>query len=240
MSRKINSLLNPPATPLLIVVSGPSGAGKDAVLSRMKQSGFPVDYVTTVTTRPRRPTERDKIDYNFISKEDFQGMIARNDLLEWANVYGNGYGVPRLPVKQALERGRDIVVKVDVQGAASIKKILPQAVFIFVTPPSVEELVQRLKQRNTESAFDLDLRTRTAEDEIEKLPLFDYLVFNREGEIDRAVAEIEAIKQEILYAMRQEAQYLNMSERDCLLTFHRQSAVNVTGPAPTHAQMFRK
>lgn len=192
MSRNTDAI-DLPRKPLLIVLSGPSGAGKDAVLGRMRQSGFPIEYVTTMTTRPRRAAEKDRVDYNFISEAEFQAMIARGELLEWAKVYGNWYGVPRKSIRQALERGRDIIVKVDVQGAATIKKVQPQAVFIFVTPPSIEELVQRLKQRNTETTFDLELRTRTAETEVRQLPLFDYLVINRKGEIDRAVAEIEAI-----------------------------------------------
>jgi guanylate kinase len=114
-------------------------------------------------------------------------------LLEWATVYGNWYGVPREPVKRALDRGKDVIVKVDVQGATTIKKILPQAVFIFLAPPSTEELLQRLKQRHTESAAELELRIRTAQEELKKLHLFDYMVFNRRGEIDRAVADILAI-----------------------------------------------
>jgi len=120
-------------------------------------------------------------------------MIERNELLEWATVYGNWYGVPKKPVKQALDAGQDTVVKVDVQGAAAIKKILPEAVFIFLMPPSREELKQRLKQRHTESSVDLDLRIKTAEEELKQLSLFDYVVFNRQGEIDRAVAKIQSI-----------------------------------------------
>ena len=184
---------HPPARPLLIVLSGLSGAGKDAVLSRMRQSGYPLTYITTMTTRPRRTKERDNIDYHFISRERFREMIERGELLEWANVYGNLYGVPKESVKQALDRGQDTIVKVDVQGAAAIKKISPQAVFIFLTPPSIEELVQRLKQRRTESPSDLALRARTAEEELKQLPMFDYIIINRQGEIERAVSEIEAI-----------------------------------------------
>ncbi|MDO8569034.1 MAG: guanylate kinase [Dehalococcoidales bacterium] len=188
-----NSVLDIPRTPLLVILSGPSGAGKDAVLTRMKQSGYPIEFITTVTTRPRRTTERDNIDYRFITTAEFEEMIARNEFLEWANVYGNWYGVPKKAVRQALEKGRDVIVKIDVQGAATIKKIASHAVFIFVTPPTIEELVQRLKQRNTETAFDLELRTKTAETEIKQLPLFDYIVFNRRDEIDKAVADIQAI-----------------------------------------------
>jgi len=184
---------NLPKRPLLFVMSGPSGAGKDAVLTKMKELGCPLEYVVTVTTRPQRDKERNSVDYHFISTERFQEMIERKEFLEWANVYGNWYGVPKEPVKQALDKGQDIIVKVDIEGAATIKKILPQAVFIFLVPPSREELVLRLKQRHTESPFDLALRTKTAEEEIKQLSLFDYIVVNKRDEIDLAVSDIKAI-----------------------------------------------
>ena len=179
--------------PLLIVLSGPSGAGKDAILTRMKELGCPLEYIITVTTRPQRAKERDNVDYHFVSEERFQEMVKKGELLEWANVYGNWYGVPKEPVKQALDRGRDIIVKVDTQGAATIKKNLPQAVFIFLIPPSMEELVLRLKQRQTESPFDLSLRVKIAEEEIKQLSLFDYMVVNKRDRVDLAVADIRAI-----------------------------------------------
>ena len=193
MSRKSQSPLNLPKRPLLIVLSGPSGVGKDAVLTRMRELRYPLEYITTVTTRPRRASERNHIDYHFISAEKFQAMIKHNELLEWANVYGNWYGVLKEPIRQALQRGEDTIVKVDIQGAATIKKILPQAVFIFMMPPSVEELGLRLKQRHGESSFDLDLRIKTAEEEIKQLSLFDYVVFSQRDEIDRVVSDITAI-----------------------------------------------
>jgi guanylate kinase len=120
-------------------------------------------------------------------------MVQNNELLEWANVYGNWYGVPRQPVKEALERGRDTIVKVDTQGAATIKKILPQAVFIFLTPPSLAELDKRLSQRRTESPSDLARRLETAQREIEQLPLFDYIMISNRDELDQALAQIRAI-----------------------------------------------
>jgi guanylate kinase len=184
---------NPPVKPLLIVLSGPSGVGKDAVLARMKESDYPLKYITTLTTRPRRPNERNNIDYHFVSVNRFQKMIEENRLLEWANVYGNWYGVPRDEVKQSLDEGQDVIVKVDIQGAATIRKILPQAVLIFIAPPSVEDLLVRLKQRQTESPSDLELRLKTAEEEMKQLSLFDYVVVNRWGEIDQAVSDIKAI-----------------------------------------------
>jgi guanylate kinase len=182
-----------PSKPLFIVLSGPSGAGKDAVLARMKEMDYPLKYITTLTTRPQRPGEKDTVDYRFVTVKRFQEMIENNELLEQAEVYGNWYGVPKEAVREALSQGQDAAVKVDVQGAAAIKKIMPQAIFIFLMPPSMEELKARLKQRRTESSADLDLRLKTAEEEIKQMPLFDYLVFNRLNEIDRAVAEIEAI-----------------------------------------------
>ena len=193
MKSKSKSSLSSPARPLLIVLSGLSGAGKDAVLDRLKESGFPFEHVTTVTTRPQRANEVDNVDYHFTSKEEFRKMMARNELLEWAHVYDHYYGVPSKPVKQALEEGQDVVVKVDVQGAATIKKILPQAIFIFLTTPSIEEIISRLKQRQTETPEELELRTKTAEEEIKQLPLFDYIVLNRQDELDRAAADIAAI-----------------------------------------------
>lgn len=193
MSHESQPLFSLATKPLLIVLSGPSGAGKDTLLTRMKESGYPLEYITTVTTRAKRAEETDNVDYHFVSARKFQEMIKNNELLEWANVYGNWYGVPRQPVKEALDRGQDIIVKVDTQGAATIKKILPEAVFIFLIPPSMEELVIRLKQRHTESPFNLALRIKTAEEEIKQLPLFDYVVVNKRGKIDQAVSEIKAI-----------------------------------------------
>lgn len=182
-----------PTKPLLIVLSGSSGAGKDALLTKMKESGYPLKYITTVTTRAQRAGEKDNVDYHFISTKKFQEMIKNNELLEWANVYGNWYGVPKQAVKQALERGRDTIVKVDTQGAATIKKIIPEAVFIFLMPPLGEELATRLKQRHTESPSDLALRIETVEEEIKQLPIFDYIVVNRQDKIDLAVSDIKAI-----------------------------------------------
>ena len=193
MSHKSHSPLNLAKKPLFIVLSGPSGVGKDAVLTRMRELNFPLECITTVTTRLRRASERDHIDYHFISAKKFQDMIDHNELLEWANVYGNWYGVPKQPVKQALDQGQDTMVKVDIQGAATIKQILPQAVFIFLMPPSIEELRLRLKQRHNESSFDLSLRTKTAEEEIKQLSLFDYVVLSRRDEIAQAVSDISAI-----------------------------------------------
>ena len=179
--------------PLLIVLSGPSGVGKDAVLSRMKQSTLPLHRVVTATTRPRRANETDGVDYHFLSREEFHKKLREDGFLEWAVVYGNYYGVLKEEIASALSRGVDVAVKVDVQGAATIKKTLPQAVFIFLTPPSMQELEDRLRSRLSESCADLAVRLQTAREEAKSLPLFDYIVVNHRDRLDDAVAQIDAI-----------------------------------------------
>jgi guanylate kinase len=181
------------SSPLLIVLSGPSGVGKDAVLNRLKESGYPLHYVVTLTTRPQRDNEQDMVDYHFVSTDAYRAMLARNELLESANVYGNWYGIPRAAVKEALDRGEDVIIKIDVQGAATIKQTVPEAVFIFLIPPSMEELTTRLTHRLTESPADLALRLETAKEEMQQLSGFDYVVVNHSGELDRVVSSIQAI-----------------------------------------------
>jgi guanylate kinase len=179
--------------PLLIVLSGPSGVGKDSVLARMKKLACPFHYVVTATTRPRRAKEKNGIDYHFLSRQEFEQLIQTGQLIEWAKVYGNYYGVPRNELAQALSQGMDVIMRVDVQGAATLKRILPQAVFIFLLPPSMKDLELRLKRRQSESANDLALRSAKAEEEIEKLPLFDYVVTSHQGKLNDVVAKINAI-----------------------------------------------
>jgi guanylate kinase len=178
---------------LLIVLSGPSGVGKDALLKKMKERKYPFHYVVTITSRPRRKGEMDGVDYRFVSQREFQRMIDDGELLEWANVYGNYYGVPRGEISQALSKGKDVIVKVDVQGAKTIKQILPQAVFIFLRPPSMEELERRLRQRRSESDRDLALRLRKAEEEMKSLPLFDHVLTSHQGKLDEVISQIQAI-----------------------------------------------
>ena len=188
---KLNATLS--AHPLFIVISGFSGVGKDATLDKMKKAGFPFHYVVTATTRPKRPEEKDGVDYHFLSEGKFRQMIKTNQFLEWAKVYGNYYGVPKREIEEALRQGQDTIVKVDVQGAATIKQILPDAVFIFLMAPSTEELANRLKQRHGLHSADLDLRLSKAREEIESLPLFDYVVVSHTNDLDLTVSQINAI-----------------------------------------------
>ena len=183
----------PGSGPLLIVLSGPSGVGKDTVLSRMKEQGRGCHFTVTATTRPRRPMERDGVDYIFHSDQSFREMIDHGELVEWAEVHGYLYGVPRAQVRDAIERGLDVVMKIDVQGAATIREIAADALSIFLSPPSMDELARRLEGRSSETQRDLDIRLRTAEMEMERAGEFDYVVVNATGQIDATIREIEAI-----------------------------------------------
>lgn len=182
-----------PAPPLLVVLSGPSGVGKDAALAELKQLDRDWHFVVTATTRPQRPGERDGEDYIFVDTETFLAMKDRDDLLECAQVYGRWYGVPRSQVLQGFQAGKDVILKIDVQGSETVRRLAPGAVFIFMLPGSFQELRQRLAARMTESSPEMDLRLKTAGEEMKRASEFDYRVVNREGALERAVAEIDAI-----------------------------------------------
>jgi guanylate kinase len=193
MKSNPNSSLLPPVKPLLIVLSGLSGVGKDTVLAELRKTKLTAFISISATTRPRRPDEKDGADYYFVTPEKFQEKVDADQLLEWATVYGHRYGIPREPVRRALESGKDVIVKIDVQGAATIKKKVPQALLIFLITISMEELEKRLKKRHTETAAELELRLKTAKKELDSIPMFDYVVANREGKIKRTIADIIAI-----------------------------------------------
>jgi guanylate kinase len=180
-------------SPLLLVISGPSGVGKDVAIRRLQAQGYPFYFVVTATSRPKRDTEVEGRDYLFVSKADFERMIAEGELLEHAVVYGDYKGIPRRHVRQALESGLDAVVRVDVQGAATLRKMVPDAVFIFLTAASEEELIQRLKHRRTEPPEKLRERIETARREMEQIDQFDYVVVNRDSELDQTARKLLAI-----------------------------------------------
>lgn len=175
----------------LFVISGPSGVGKGTLLARVFKAIPDLVYSISCTTRTARPGERDDVDYRFISDDEFQKRIADDEFLEWAQVHGHCYGTLTADVESALDKGKDIILEIDVQGAAQVKKKLPDAVTVFILPPSVEVLEQRLRGRNTESEQSLQLRLRDARMELECRTDFDYLVVN--DDLDRAAAELESV-----------------------------------------------
>ncbi len=178
---------------LLVVISGPSGVGKDTVLERMKGLGRTWHFVVTATTRPKRTGEKDGVDYIFVTPSQFQELVDEDGLLEHAEVYGRSYGVPRAQVEEALASGRDVIVKPDVQGARTLRAKVPGALLIFLAPPDMDELERRLRDRKSETAEDMDRRIRTATEEMEARPEFDYVVVNHSGRLEETVADIEEI-----------------------------------------------
>ena len=183
--------------PLLIVISGTSGAGKDSVVKalarRMEAQGAPIHFVVTANSRPPRENEVNGVDYIFVSTEEFERMIADGELLEYARVYDQYKGVPKTQVGQAMESGKDVVMRLDVQGAATIRALAPEAILIFITTSSEQELIARLKRRHTEADTQLAVRIQTAREEMRRIPEFDYVVPNVEGRLEETVDVIVSI-----------------------------------------------
>ncbi len=179
--------------PLLVVISGPSGVGKDTVLQHMKDRGLPFHFVVTATTRPKRPNEIEGVDYFFVTREEFERMIEAGELIEHALVYQDLKGIPKQQIREALASGSDAVMRVDVQGAETIRKLYPEALLIFLSTRTEDELIGRLKRRRTESPEELALRLDTARAEYQYLHLFDYCVINADSEVASAVDTILAI-----------------------------------------------
>ncbi len=178
------------SSPLLIVISGPSGVGKDTVIAEMKKRRGNIHHTVTCTTRAIRAGETDGVDYQFVSQEQFKQIANEGGFLEWAEVYGNLYGTPKAQIRQALKKGLDVIAKIDVQGALSIKKIVPDALYIWIGAPSMKKLDERLRKRKTDTAEDIELRIETAHKEMESVHIFDYVVINEEGHSDKAAGQI--------------------------------------------------
>jgi len=173
---------------LLIVISGPSGVGKDTLIKRLLELDRNLRYSVSCTTRPSRPNEVDGVDYTFVTRERFQQLIDEGAFLEYATYNGNLYGTLAERGERARSDGHDIVLKIEVQGAEQVRKRVPDAVFIFVVPPSVDELVRRQVQRNTESSQDMTARRLIATREMEHSSRYDHVVVN--DELERAVAQV--------------------------------------------------
>jgi len=181
--------------PLLLILSGPSGVGKDTIIERMRERNLPFHYTVTATTRPQREGEVHGVHYYFVSEQEFNELFKQGELLENATVYGNSYGIPKAGIRAALVRGEDVLIKPDVQGAAHLKRVIPDAVFIFIAPVSLEELTGRLKRRGSETPEALTRRLSSYQLEMRAAGSFDYYVINREGKLDETVDNILAIMQ---------------------------------------------
>lgn len=178
---------------LLFVLSAPSGTGKDTVIKTLQEQGMDFYLVSSVTTRRPRQGESDGQPYHFVDTETFNRMVANDELLEYANVHGNWYGQPRRPIRDNLQAGRDVLLKIDVQGAATVRRKVPKAVFIFLVPESVEELAQRLDARQTETQEERQRRLADARIELAKKDWYDYIILNRQGHLEEAVESLRAI-----------------------------------------------
>jgi guanylate kinase len=180
---------------MLVIISGPSGVGKDTIIAALRRRPRDPDYhyIVTCTTRAPRDGERDGIDYRFLSRAGFAALRDGGELLEWAEVHGHWYGTPRQAVVAALRAGRDVILKIDVQGAHAVKSRVPGALLVFVVPPSLETLFARLRSRATESADELEVRQRNAAIELARQEDYDQVVVNETGQVDRTAERIDAI-----------------------------------------------
>ena len=187
--------MSEPVHPLLVIISGPSGVGKDTIIDALQRRGHlpAYHYVVTCTTRARRPGEIDDVSYNFLSVAEFLALRESGELLEANEVHGNWYGTPKAGVRDALSRGRHAILKIDVQGAEVVKSRIPEALLIFVVPPSMETLVEHLKARRTETAEQLEIRQRNAAIELARKDDYDYVVVNEEDRVDVTAERIERI-----------------------------------------------
>jgi guanylate kinase len=183
----------PVRQPLLIVISGPSGVGKDSVINALKERGLPLHFVVTATTRARRENETEGKDYFFLSMEEFIRKINAQEFIEYSFVYNDYKGIPRKQVQEAMKTGQDVIMRVDVQGAATIQRLAPEALTIFLTTSTEEELVARLKARKTESQDELALRIATARQELKRVNEYDYVIVNSDGCLDTTVDNVIAV-----------------------------------------------
>ncbi len=176
---------------ILFIISSPSGGGKGTLIKEVLRTTVNISYSVSCTTRQMREGEVHGKDYIFVSPDEFKNLVKQDDFLEYADVHGNFYGTLRRQVKKEIESGRDIILEIDVQGADSIRRKMPEAVSIFILPPSFEVLRRRLIARQTESDADLQLRLENAQSEVRFYRRFDYVVINKEK--DKAVENLKSI-----------------------------------------------
>lgn len=179
----------------LVIISGPSGVGKDTIIAALAARPRDPDYhyVVTCTTRAPRPGETPGVSYQFLTRAEFHALRDAGELLEANQVHGNWYGTPRRDVARALAAGFDVILKIDVQGARVVKERVPDALLVFIVPPSLEDLFHRLRSRATESADELEIRQRNAAIELARQDDYDYVVTNETGQVERTAELIDEI-----------------------------------------------
>lgn len=185
--------LVPRRSPLLFVVSGPSGVGKDSVIGELRGHHLDIHYAVTATTRAPRPHEVSGQSYHFVSKAEYDDLMDRGELLAPANVHGHWYGAPVEELRGAFASHRDVLLKIDVQGAIQVRRRIPQSIFIFLAPESPSDLDHRLRSRHTEGQDELERRLRDAIFELAQMPTYDYVVVNRERDLETAVHSVGCI-----------------------------------------------
>ena len=196
---------------LLIVLSGPSGCGKNTVCNALKKENKNIWESISMTSRDRRPGEKNNEDYYFVKKEEFEEKIKENKMLEYASFAGNYYGTPKDAVQQKLDEGKDVILVIEIQGALKIKEILPQSLFVFLLPPSMNELKKRLERRKTETKEKMMERFEIAYREINELPKYNYVIVN--DDYEEAANKLNAIiTAEKCRVERIEEVYLNTDE----------------------------
>ena len=207
---------------MLIVVSSPSGGGKGTLIDRVLPTVPGVSYSISYTTRPPRGKEQDGREYFFVSNAAFEEMVQRGEFLEWADVYGHKYGTSSSQVERERAAGRDIILEIDVQGAESVRRLIDDAITVFILPPSFELLRKRLVARGTDSAEDLERRLRGAPAEVEQYKKFQYVILN--DDINRASAQLASV----IYAERARRERQESTSHDALADFERAGAVAQT------------
>ena len=183
-----------PASGLVFVLSGPSGVGKSTLIERLKRDGFPITHCVTATTRPRRQGEEHGVHYYFLAEAEYDALLEAEQFLEHAVVHNlYRYGIPLQSIREALRKGRDVILAPDVQGASTVRWKLPNAITIFLRPPSLGELVPRLAARGTETDEERRIRLATAEREMQRVSEYDYVIVNHRDRLDQAVGDLKAI-----------------------------------------------
>ena len=181
----------------IFVISGPSGVGKDTILEKMAENGLPYHFVITATTRNPRTFEKEGVNHFFVNKKQFKHMIGKKELIEWAFGYGNYYGVPKTQVEEPVRKGKNVLIRVDIQGAQRLKKLYPGATLILIKPSDIRDLEERLVERGANTEVEISKRLKSAITEMETSLIFDYEIINQRNKLEKAISDLENIIKDV-------------------------------------------